>query len=85
MEKSIYSIQHECLIKLLRQTRIEKKLTQVGLARKIKQPQSFVSKYESGERRIDLVELRFICKALEISTDDFLKRFEEEITPYESE
>jgi len=85
MEKSIYSTQHEILIQLLRKARTEKKLTQMGLALKLKQPQSFISKYESGERRLDLVELRLICKALDIDIIDLLKRFEEEINTNESQ
>jgi len=76
MKKSIYSEQQERLIKLLRQIRIEKKFTQIDLAKELNQPQSFVSKYESGERRIDLVELKMICNKLGISLVDFIKRFE---------
>ncbi len=41
---------------------------------------SFVSKYESGERRLDLIELREICEALKISLADFVNRFEESLT-----
>ncbi len=39
-------------------------------------PQSVVSKWESGERRLDLLELRDVCEALGISLVDFVKRFE---------
>ena len=77
MKKSIYSEQQERLIKLLRQIRIDKNFTQLDLAKKLNQPQSFISKYESGERRIDLVELKFICNELGISLMDFIERFEE--------
>lgn len=56
--------------------RIEASLTQVDLARKLDRPQSFVSKYESGERRLDLVELRQICHAMRISLPEFVRRFE---------
>jgi transcriptional regulator with XRE-family HTH domain len=76
MKKSIYSEQQENLVKLLRKIRVEKNLTQQDLAKRLKQPQSFISKYESGERRIDLVELKFICEELSISLIDFIKRFE---------
>jgi len=78
MKKSIYSEQQEALIKLLRQIRIEKGLTQLDLAKILEQPQSFISKYESGERRIDLIELKFLCNALGISLIDFVNRFEGE-------
>lgn len=64
------------LKQLLREVRLEAKLRQVDLAKKLNQPQSFVSKYESGERRLDLIELRSVCKALGISLVDFVQRFE---------
>ena len=49
---------------------------QVDLARRLGRPQSFVSKYESGERRVDLVELRAICGELGVSLVDRVRRFE---------
>ncbi len=64
------------LLELLRQLRIEAGLRQVDLAKKLRQPQSFVSKYESGERRLDLLELRQVCIAAGISLQEFVKRFE---------
>ena len=54
-------------------------LTQADLAKKLKQPQSFVSKYESGERRLDILELRNICTVLEISLADFVKKLEDKL------
>ncbi len=68
--------QHANLLGLLRQIRTEAGLRQVDLARRLRQPQSFVSKYESGERRLDLLELQQVCSALGISLGDFVKRFE---------
>jgi transcriptional regulator with XRE-family HTH domain len=41
----------------LKQARVEAGLTQVEVAQKLSRPQSFVSKIESGERRVDFVEL----------------------------
>jgi transcriptional regulator with XRE-family HTH domain len=64
---------------LLSNLRSEANLRQVDLADRLGKPQSFVSKYESGERRLDLIELREICRVLEISLSDFVKRFESEI------
>jgi transcriptional regulator with XRE-family HTH domain len=64
------------LLELLRQVRVEAGLRQVDLAKKLHQPQSFVSKYESGERRLDLLELRQVCAAVGTSLEDFVKRFE---------
>ena len=58
MEKSIFSAGHARLLRVLRQVREKAGLTQIQLAKKLGKPQSFVSKYETGERRLDLLELR---------------------------
>ena len=79
MGKSIYSAGQEKLQELLCQVRREAKLTQTALARKLRRPQSYVSKIESGERRLDLIELRQLCKATGISLTDFLRRFEQTV------
>jgi transcriptional regulator with XRE-family HTH domain len=63
-------------LSLLRQMRLDAGLRQADLARKLRQPQSFVSKYESGERRIDILELREICSALGVSLTEFVRRLE---------
>ena len=70
--------QHAHLLELLRQIRAEAGLRQVDLAKRLRQPQSFVSKYESGERRLDLLELQQVCFAVGISLLEFAKRFESE-------
>lgn len=61
---------------LLRNIRKEKDVTQSYLANILDKPQSYVSKYESGERRLDFVEVRNICNALGISLLNFTHRFE---------
>lgn len=50
-------------------------LTQVGLAERLGRPQSFVSKYERGERKLDVIEFCRVCRALEIDPVVFLRRF----------
>ena len=65
---------------LLRQVRIEAELAQAELAKGLGQPQSYVSKYESGERRLDILELREVCRTLGISLAAFVKRLEKERT-----
>ena len=79
MEKSIYSGHQERLRDLLRRVRVDAGLRQLDLARRVGQPQSFVSKYESGERRLDLLELRQICEAVGLSLGEFVRRFEESL------
>ena len=63
------------LVALLRQVRLDTRLTQLQLAEKIENTQSYVSKYESGEQRLDLIELEAVCQAVGISLTDFVKRY----------
>lgn len=65
-------------LSLLRRTRLEAGLRQADLARRLGKNQSFVSKYESGERRVDVLELRDICAVLGVSLSDFIRRLEGE-------
>jgi len=77
MPKSIYSSEQAKLQQLLRQIRRDAGLTQEDLAAKLKRPQSFVSKYESGERRLDVLELREICSTMNFTLMDFVKKMEQ--------
>jgi len=61
---------------LLRQVRLEAGLRQVDVATKLGVPQSYVSNYESGERRLDVLELRDVCEIVGVSLPDFIKRLE---------
>jgi len=70
------STPHGCFLSLLRQVRQDAGLTQAKLAGLLGKPQSFVSKYESGERRLDVLELREICVAAGISLESFASRLE---------
>ena len=51
-------------------------LTQQEVASRIGKPQSYVSKYESGERRLDVVEFLIVCKALNVKPNSILKRLD---------
>jgi len=64
------------LQRLLREIRLEVGLRQIDLAERLNSPQSYVSKYEVGERSLDFLEVREICTAIGISLEDFIKRFE---------
>ena len=79
MSKNTLDSQQRRLQALLRQMRLEAGLRQIDLAKRLVQPQSFVSKYESGERRLDLPELRQVCAAVGISLRDFISRFEDSL------
>lgn len=76
MQKSISSSKQSAFLGLLRQIRQEAGLRQIDVADRLKQPQSFVSKYESGERRLDLLELEFVCAACETNLSKFVRRYQ---------
>ncbi len=76
MKKKVYIAQRSRLVSLLREIRIEAGLTQMGLAERIERDQTFVSKYESGQRRLDVLELREICQSVGITLEEFVKRLE---------
>lgn len=64
------------LQKLLRELREVAELRQVDLAKRLGRPQSFVSKYESGEKNLDFLEVREVCEALGIPLVELVRRFE---------
>ena len=64
MQKSLKSPEYERLIALLVALRKRADIRQQALAKKLGKPQSFVAKYEGGERRIDLVEFIAIVRAV---------------------
>lgn len=64
MTRSVYTESYERFRALLVEARKKAGLSQVALARRIHRPQSFVSKYERGERRIDVVEFLELAEAL---------------------
>jgi transcriptional regulator with XRE-family HTH domain len=72
MEKSIHSAGYAVFLEVLKKTRENAGLTQTQLAQKIGETQTFISKCERGERRIDVVELRTFCQAFGMSLKQFV-------------
>ena len=72
MEKSIHSASYAIFLKVLKKSREAAGLTQTQLAQKIGETQTFISKCERGERRIDVVELRTFCQAFGVSLKQFV-------------
>lgn len=64
---------------ILKNLRSLKKLTQLQLADSLGKPQSFVSKYESGERKLDVIEFIYVCKALDENPSCIIKKIEKGI------
>ncbi|WP_026175844.1 helix-turn-helix transcriptional regulator [Methylobacterium sp. 88A] len=64
---------------VLREARVHAGLKQAELADRLGIPQSFVSKWETGHRRLDLIELRIVCGAVGIDIQSLIAAFEREI------
>lgn len=76
MQKKENLSQNAILGDLLRLIRKEQGLRQSEVAKRLKKPQSYLSKYESGERRLDLTELRCIAQAMGVPLSEIVSRFE---------
>jgi transcriptional regulator with XRE-family HTH domain len=83
MDKSIYSREYAAALRVLRQARERAGFTQVELAERLGLTQSFVTKVERGDRRLDVVQLRTICHVLGLTMAEFVRRWEREIGPAE--
>ena len=79
MDKSLHTRLYHRVIARLRAKREEKGMTQMQLAERLGVNQTFVSKVEICERRLDIVELLTICEILEIPFVDFIKEIDEDI------
>ena len=75
-KKSIFTKKYNRFRELIITARKEADLKQVDLAKKLKRPQSFVSKYERGERRLDIVEFLEVSKAIGINPLKIIKELE---------
>ncbi len=75
MKHNRYAANEEHLRLLLRLGREQKGLTQASLANILQKPQSFVSKYESGERLLSFVETIDVCRALNMDPSTLLKEY----------
>jgi len=73
MEKTISSKEYEDIVERLREARKEAGLRQIDVAKKVKRPQSYISRLESGEYRIDVLELKRLAKIYEKNIEWFLK------------
>jgi transcriptional regulator with XRE-family HTH domain len=72
--KSLRTPPHVALLDRLIAARKRAKLTQQGLADRLKRHQSFVAKYEAGERRLEVIEFVQICRAIGVAPDSLLKQ-----------
>lgn len=77
MQKSLFSQEYRIFLDHLKAARADAGLTQIQLAKRMNITQSFISKCERGERRIDLVELRAWCRALGVPFPAFVSHFDQ--------
>ncbi|MCC6323765.1 helix-turn-helix transcriptional regulator [Candidatus Nomurabacteria bacterium] len=73
MTKSIHSNEYKNVIKRLQEARKEAGFMQSEVAEKLKKPQSYISKIERGERRVDVAELSILAKIYKKSLEYFTK------------
>ncbi len=76
MSKSVFSDTYNLFCMLLVDAREKKGLTQADVAAKLGKPQSYVSKYERGERRLDIVEFLEVMRVLDIEPCKIIKELE---------
>ena len=79
MKKTLNTKESKILLEMLYQLRSSSGIRQSDLAQMLKVPQSFISKLESGERRIDLIELRAILKCLNTNLIEFITELEKRL------
>ena len=75
MTKSGDHRSYEIVGELLCEARGEARLTQMKLAKKLRQTQGFISRCENGERGLNIIELRRYCRVLGITLPEFVNRF----------
>ena len=77
--KSIFTSEYEVVLRRLISARREAGIRQQELASRLDKPQSFVSKYERRERRLDVVEFVTICRALGVDACGIVREVEDSL------
>jgi len=72
----MWDFEHKALQTLFKKVRTDANLTQLELAKMLGKPQSYVSKFENGERRLDIIEVFLVCECCGWSLVDFSKELE---------
>ena len=76
LPKSLFSPTYERFLALMKRARLEAGLTQTQVAERLGRPQSFVSKCESGERRIDVAEFLAFCQVYGVDPCEIISAVE---------
>ncbi|MBC8394295.1 MAG: helix-turn-helix transcriptional regulator [Deltaproteobacteria bacterium] len=73
MKKSVYTDQYRAIIEKLKEARLQRGLTQLQVAKTLGVGQSFISKIESGQYRLDILQLQEFAKLYKKPLPSFLK------------
>ena len=74
MKKAIREQSYAAFMNLLKDERKKAGMTQAKLAKKLRRPQSYVSKYERGDRRLDVIEFIEIAQVIGFDLHEFLQK-----------
>ena len=74
---SVFTEEYQTFLRLLIESRKEARLTQQELADRLNRPQSFVSKYEKGERRLDVAEFLKISEAIGFDPCELIRKLQD--------
>ena len=83
VKKTLYSDEHKIFLALLRRVRNEAGLTQAAVAKRLTVPQSYVSDYETGSRKLDTLQMRQVCAAMGTTLPEFAALLEDVIAETE--
>jgi transcriptional regulator with XRE-family HTH domain len=72
--KSVHTRNYRLFLELLIRARKDAGVTQEQLAKRLNRPQSFISKCENGERRLDVIELLQFLQSIGVEPLNFLRR-----------
>lgn len=82
MQKTIHSREYQIVVEKLRALREAAGLTQRDLAEKLNREHSFVWRLEKGERRLDVVEFKFVCDALGANANEVYREIVEQFSQH---
>lgn len=75
--KSVFSPEYDIFRQCMIAARKDANLTQASVAKAIQKPQSFVAKYENGERRLDVIEFLQISRVIGVDPCEILRQVEQ--------
>lgn len=83
--RSVYEADYQLLLATLKKARRDRRITQKAVADALNKPQSFVFKYENGERRLDVAEMVHIARLLGLEPQKLIKGMAKDIAPLPSD